>query len=301
MDRVLSIDVMRGFALIFMVLVHFMVYLGDATKATTTWPYFFLNHVLGDWGAACFLMMMGMSQVLSADKRSLDNVQLFRRALIRGAFIFLAGIIMLALAWGPNEIWQWDILTLMGVMTVILFVCRFMSSSMILIVSILVAVATPSLRLGIDFTSVWGGPFIQVPVISQYLPGIMIDPAVDFQVVWNLPDILRGFLFTGYFPLLPWMLFPPIGFVLGRRIVSGRMQSDLPFLLLIGGLLVCLGLGGAYASLFRPGSSLVSDYIAPLSFYPDSFTMIIYQLGMSMLFSVFCITVMIFIKRTNHG
>ena len=36
MNRVLSIDIIRGCALILMVLIHFMVYLGDATTATTT-------------------------------------------------------------------------------------------------------------------------------------------------------------------------------------------------------------------------------------------------------------------------
>lgn len=39
-ERILSVDVMRGFALICMVLVHFMVYLGDAA-AIETWAYFF--------------------------------------------------------------------------------------------------------------------------------------------------------------------------------------------------------------------------------------------------------------------
>jgi uncharacterized membrane protein len=282
LKRVLSIDILRGFALIFMVLVHFMVYFGDSA-AMNTWPYFLLNHVLGDWGAACFLMMMGMSQVLSADKRAVDSLTLFQRALIRGGYIFLAGILMLALAWGPGHIWQWDILTLMGTMTVILFICRFLSPSIILIIALVIAVATPCLRQGIDYAAVWGGQSVPVSVISQYLPGILIDPAGDFQSIWTVKDILTGFLFTGEFPVFPWALFPLVGFVLGRRIVGGRLQNDLPFLLIIGGLLVCLGLGGAYASLFRPGSSLISDYIAPLSFYPDSFTMISYQLGMSVL------------------
>ena len=35
MNRVLSIDVMRGFALMCMVLVHFMIYFGDSTAAST--------------------------------------------------------------------------------------------------------------------------------------------------------------------------------------------------------------------------------------------------------------------------
>ena len=43
-DRVRSVDVLRGFALICMVLVHFMIYFGDEA-AVDTWTNFVLNHV----------------------------------------------------------------------------------------------------------------------------------------------------------------------------------------------------------------------------------------------------------------
>ncbi|MHB8770624.1 MAG: heparan-alpha-glucosaminide N-acetyltransferase domain-containing protein [Syntrophales bacterium] len=281
-NRVRSIDVMRGFALMCMVLVHFMVYFGDSTAANSPLHVFF-NHALGDWGAACFLMMMGMSQVLSAKRRTPDNALFFQRALIRGGYIFLVGILMLALSKGPAAIWRWDILTLMGVATVLLFACRFIPSGLILLAGALIAVATPGLRAGIDFASLWGGPAVQVAVVSDWLPGILLDPGGEFDIIWKPQEVLRGFLLTGEFPLFPWLLFPPVGFVLGRRIVAGQIRGDLPFLAIIGILLVGLGLGGAYASLLRPGSSFVSDHLAPLSFYPDSFTMILYQLGMSLL------------------
>ncbi|NPU83670.1 MAG: DUF1624 domain-containing protein [Syntrophaceae bacterium] len=280
--RVLSVDVMRGFALICMVMVHFMVYLVDAASADT-WPYFFLNHILADWGASCFLMMMGMSQVLSARRHAgEDNRLIFKRTMIRGGFIFLAGIVMLALAWGPGRIWQWDILTLMGFATVMLFFCRFLPSWAILFLAVSLAVCTPLLRMGIDFNAVWGGNFVHVPVISRYLPGILLDPAAEYEPAWQAGEIVRGFLFTGEFPVVPWFIFPPLGFVLGRRIVSSRLRQDLPFLSIIGLLLIALGLGWAYAAMGRPGASVVFDYIAPLSFYPDSFTMICYQLGVAL-------------------
>ncbi|TFG91888.1 MAG: DUF1624 domain-containing protein [Syntrophobacterales bacterium] len=208
---------------------------------------------------------------------------MFKKALIRGGYIFLIGILMLALTWGPGEIWQWDILTLMGTMTVILFFCRLLPPGLVLVVCLFIAVATPWLRAGIDFAAVWGGPFVQVPILSQFFPGILIDAGSEFKVIWKLQDVLLGFLFTGYFPLMPWSLFPLVGVVIGRRIVSGRIQNDLPFLMIIGGLFACLGLGGAYASLFRPGSSIISDFISPLSIFPDSFTMISLQMGMALI------------------
>ena len=282
-ERILSVDLLRGFALICMVLVHFMVYLGDAA-AVDTWPYFFLNHVLADWGAAGFLMMMGMSQVLSVQKHVRENnLLIFRRTLIRGGFIFLVGIFMLALAWGPGKIWQWDILTLMGFATVMLFFCRFLPSWSILAIVVTLAVCTPLLRMGIDFNAVWGGTFVNVPVISRYLPGILLDPAKEYEVAWRVKEIIQGFLFTGEFPVFPWFIFPPLGFVLGRRIVSRRMQQDLPLLVIIGSLFVVLGLGWAYAAIGRPQSSVIIDYIVSLSFYPDSFTMICCQLGVALI------------------
>ncbi|MBF0551716.1 MAG: DUF1624 domain-containing protein, partial [Deltaproteobacteria bacterium] len=266
LTRILSIDVLRGFALICMVMVHCMVYWGN-TAAVDTWPYFFLNHILADLGAPCFLMMMGMSQVLSAQRHvEEDNWLIFKRTLIRGGFIFLVGIIMLALSWGPGKIWQWDILTLMGVATVLLFFCRFLPSWSILAFVVSLVICTPLLRQGIDFNAVWGGNFINVPVISRYLPGLLVDPAKEYEVVWRVKEIIEGFLFTGEFPVIPWFIYPLLGFFLGRRIVSQRMQQDLVFLVIIGSLLVLLGLGWAYAAIGRPRSSIIIDYIVPLSF-----------------------------------
>jgi uncharacterized membrane protein len=282
-ERILSIDIFRGYLLILMVLVHFVVYWGDS-DAVNTLPYFFLNHVIADWGAAGFLMMMGMSQVFSAQRHEGENkVAAFQRAMVRGGFIFTVGIVMLALAWGPAHIWQWDILTLMGFATVMLFFCRLLPTWPILLLVAGLAVCTPLLRAGIDFNAVWGGGFVDVPVISSYLPGMMLDPEREYEVVWRTKEIVQGFLFTGEFPVMPWFLFPLLGFVLGRRIVSGKMQNDLPFLAITGALLALLGLGWAYASIGRDPSAIITGYIAPLSFYPDSFTMICYQTGITLL------------------
>jgi uncharacterized membrane protein len=282
-ERIISVDVLRGFALICMVMIHVMIYLGDAA-AVDTWPYFLLNHVLADLGAAGFLMMMGISQAISAQRYAReDNLLIFKRTLIRGCFIFLVGLFMLALAWGPYKIWEWDILTLMGFATVMLFFCRFLPSWSILAIILSLAVCTPLLRMGIDFNAVWGGTFVNVPVISRYLPGIMLDPAKEYEVAWRAKEIVQGFLFTGEFPVFPWFLFPLLGFILGRRIVSRRMQQDLPFLAIIGSLFVVLGLSWAYAAIGRPQSSIIIDYIVPLSFYPDSFTMTCYQLGVALI------------------
>jgi hypothetical protein len=79
------------------------------------------------------------------------------------------------------------------------------------------------------------------------------------------------------FPIFPWFAFPLIGFVISRRIVSGIAMQDLPFLQVIGLVLIFLGATLSYAGIFRPGSSAISDYIAPLCLYPDSITLFYIQ------------------------
>lgn len=280
-QRIVSIDVIRGFALASMVSVHFVIFFGNA-QAVHTWIYFGMNHVMGDWIASCFLMLSGISQVLSGQHHAeLDNRLLFKRALIRGTFIFGAGLVMLALAWGPAHIWQWDILTLMGVATVVLFFCRFLPSWSIVLITVFIAACTPFLRGLLAIAPAWSETFMPVPVINDYFPGLLYDPVEAPEAAWNITDIVRGFFFTGDFPVFPWILFPLLGFVLGRRLVENKLRKDVFVLAPFGVGFILLGLGIGYAGSQRPVAAIISGYIAPLSFYPNSFPMVFFQLGVS--------------------
>jgi len=274
--RILSIDVYRGFALVFMVLVHFGIFYGNE-DAAHSFAIFFFDHILADWGAAAFLMMMGMSQVLSAKRIGKpDNRLLFKRALVRGAYIFVVGLLMLVLAWGPDQIWWWDILTLMGFGTVVLFFCRFLPSwSLIGLIGAIMAL-TPWLRGAFNVAADWG--FAEHPIISQYLPGIYIEPEVAYH-----PAIVKGLFLSGYFPVFPWIAFIIIGFVMGRRIVAQKMRHDLPILLVTGVLLSCLGFILGYIGRTQPPISASIAWISPLCFYPDSFSLINIQAGISII------------------
>lgn len=282
MNRVLSVDILRGFALICMVLIHFVIYFGDE-GAMNTWPYFVLNDLLADFGAAGFLTMVGISQVLSAARTpDAGALFLFQKAALRAAYIFAVGLLMLALTWGLRHLWQWDILTLIGFATLVLYFCRFLPSWLVLLLSAGVAVATPWLRSMIDPAAVWSAGFMPTPVISAYAPGLFVMLKGEIPIVWQWDAILRGFFLAGEFPVFPWIAFPLLGFVLGRRIVARRYQRDLPLLMSLGLLFVVLGVAGAWLSRGRMDASVVTDYLAPLSFYPDSFTMFCSQVGVTL-------------------
>jgi len=287
MKRIVSIDVLRGFSLVIMILCHVMIAYGDA-EAVESLPYFVLDHFVGDFAATWFLLLVGMSQVLSANRKmGMTEFRLMKRAFLRGVYVFTAGLLMAALAFGPKEIWDWDILTLIGSATVVLYFCRFLPSWLILMISAALMLMAPWLRGGVDFTAGWGGELVPSPFMSDYLPGILFEPISIYKGAWRLDEIVKGYFLSGTFPIFPWLAYPLIGFVIGRRIVAKKIMHDLPFFHLIGLLLSFLGVTLAYASLFRPGSSPVSDYIAPFSFYPDSITLCYLQTGVALvLFSL---------------
>lgn len=265
-----------------MVLIHFVIYFGDE-GAVNTWPYFILNDLLADFGAAGFLTMVGISQVLSAARTpDAGALFLFKKAALRAVYIFAVGLLMLALTWGARHLWQWDILTLIGFATLVLYFCRFLPSWLILLLSAGVAVATPWLRSMIDPAAVWGAGFMPTPVISDYAPGLFVMLKGEIPIVWQWSAILRGFLLAGEFPVFPWIAFPLLGFVLGRRIVNQRYRHDLPLLVTVGFLFAVLGGVGAWLSRDQPGVTVVTGYLTPLSFYPDSFTMFCCQVGVTL-------------------
>ena len=282
--RVVSVDIIRGCALVGMVLDHFQLYFGN-DAAAGSWPYFLFEHALGDWGAACFLMIMGMSQALSHEKHKVSGPgPLLHRALLRGGYLFVVGLLMLGLTWGPSQLWQWDILTLMGFATVVLALCRFLPSWTILLLGSGLAVGAPLLRTVSCFADYWGGALRGVPLISEFLPGLYVEPVSKYEVVWSVKPIILGFLANGYFPLLPWLLFPLVGFALGRRIAGGKMRGDLPRLALLGAALAAAGLALAFAARMAPAEAVTGGFIAPLSFSPDSSSMVLFQAGMTLFF-----------------
>jgi len=104
---------------------------------------------------------MGMSQVFSArGPGGEDGLRLFKKALFRGGYLFGVGLIMLLVAMGPGVLWRWEILTLMGFATIILFFCRFFSSWSLVALSVAIAGITPYLRRRVDIAGEWGGALL---------------------------------------------------------------------------------------------------------------------------------------------
>lgn len=242
--------------------------------------YFFANHLLGgDFAASWFVFLVGLSQVLSAKKRTNDQVENVKRAVIRGGAIFIIGLLFLLIVQGYQELWVWDILTFIGATTIILLICRKASSLALLLCCLAVLFITPWLRSFIDIASFYGGGFENVRWISDLIPNYILDPVKDYEGGKTVFDNVIGFFLIGQFPLLPWIIFPLIGFVVGRRITQNHLAADAPFILIIGLMFAFMGLLTAYAGSIKLGFSVANDYVTPLSFYPVSFSMIMLVMG----------------------
>ncbi|MBU1743847.1 MAG: DUF1624 domain-containing protein [Proteobacteria bacterium] len=280
MQRVDSVDVLRALALIGMVICHYPIFLSSG-EGRDAMLYFFSNHLLGgDFGASWFVFLVGLSQVISAKKRDTEqDKKNTSRVVIRGLVIFVIGLLFLLIIQGYEELWDWDILTFIGVVTIILLLCRKAPSWGLLLVCSAVLFMTPWLRSFIDLAPFYGGKFESVRWISHIIPNFIFDPAKDYQGGKTVLDNILGFFLIGQFPLLPWIIFPLIGFVVGRRMTQNLLAADSPFILIIGLMLAFMGLFTAYAGSIKPGFSVANDYITPLSFYPNSFSMIMFLIG----------------------
>lgn len=274
-----SIDVLRALALIGMVICHYPIFLSSGAGSDAM-LYFLSNHLLGgDCGASWFVFLVGLCQALSMKKRDAAPDKDTSRVIIRGATIFVIGLLFLLIVQGYEELWDWDILTFIGAMTIILLFCRKAPSSTLLLFCALVFFSTPWLRSHIDIAPFYGGKFESVRWISDFFPNFIFDPAQDYDGGKTVLHTVIGFILIGQFPLLPWIIFPIIGFVVGRRMTQGLLAADSPFILIIGMMFTFMGLFAANAGSIRSAFSVANDYIIPLSFYPISFSMVMLLMG----------------------
>jgi uncharacterized membrane protein len=279
MKRLDSVDVLRALALIGMVICHYPIFLSSG-EGVDAMLYFLTNHLLGgDFGASWFVFLVGVSQVLSAKKRSSQQGSNDRHVLIRGTAIFILGLMFLLFIQGYSEMWDWDILTFIGFMTIVLLYSRHVPSRTLLLFCAAVLFAAPWLRSFTDMASFYGGKFISVPWISDFFPNMLFDPLKDYDSGPTFLDNAIGFFLTGQFPLLPWIIYPIVGFIVGRRLTNNRLSADTPFLIIIGLTFSFVGIFFAYAGSITPPFLVQKEYITPLSFYPLSFTMNIFLLG----------------------
>ncbi len=181
-----SIDILRTFAIVVMVLVHF----GENLSG-------FHSPITG-FGAPLFAFLAGVSYCLwsrAQTARGKSETEISRISVRRALFVFGVGFGFNIFVWLPEDVFNWDVLTFIGASLLLLSVVRHLPSPVLTTMAIASLLASPVLRELVEYSAYWQNGYF--------------DPDM------TLPDVIIGFLVTGYFPIFPWIAFPLVGFQAG--------------------------------------------------------------------------------------
>ena len=252
-----------------MIQVHIVEWLSGYYESHTT--LYQLSELIGSFPASLFTFLVGMSlfvSVKSQEERGIDPGLIADRNLRRGMAIFFIGLLFMIFVWMPEEVFSWDILTFIGASLLILFPLRNLSSKKIISIILFILVISPIVRIYTDFHSHWNR-------WGEYVPS------------FDMPGMLMGFFANAYFPLLPWLVFPLAGYLVGRACFGDDILR-LPKVLLPAGIgLIIVSLAMIFLSSASDVTGIVTEYISPFTFYPASTSFILLALGINVVLFIF--------------
>jgi uncharacterized membrane protein len=185
-----------------------------------------------------FVVLSGVSFHLwsrGLEARGVAAETVTRRGVRRGLFLFGVGIAFNVLVWLPEDVFNWDVLTLIGTGLVVLSLARQAPTALLLGASALIILMAPVLQVIVGAHEYWENPW--------------------FDYDWTLWDVVVGYLVAGFFPLFPWLAYPLVGAVVGRWVFADPERSRLRGRRLAGAGLALLGLGFACTLLARQALS----------------------------------------------
>lgn len=224
--RLPSIDLLRALAIVLMTLVHFVENLAGSYDIDAG-PFIGANRfwwMPTGFAAPLFTFLSGVSYRLWAEAaavRGRNSEELSKVTIRRGLFLILFGFVFNVLVWMPEDVFNWDILTLIGTAMLALDVARRTAPAVGIVACGLLVGLAPILRAVADYPAFWAAGF--------------------YDYDFTLGDVLLGYLATGYFPVFPWLAFPLAGFLAAPLIYAHRVDDAKPWTrspLVAGGLLV---------------------------------------------------------------
>lgn len=283
-QRYISIDLMRGLAIAGMVLCHFVIDWSMPEK--NPFIYFMGDHLLGDWPAAFFTFLVGVSLAISIARREEkgeDKALTRLRGVKRGLFVIAVGLLLAVCTLGPASIFAWDILALIGAALILIHYIRDSRPAWIATGCIGIILITPILQKACGYLSYWGGAVQPDAVITPLIPNILFNPVGDYMPGFGIPAVI-GFFVTGYFPIFPWIIFPLMGYLMGKALFTDRLKVNpgWKFPQSLGILCVILGLLIGYAGSIRASPDIIGELIAPFCFYPETTSMLFLQFGLAL-------------------
>jgi uncharacterized membrane protein len=257
--RLLSLDALRGLAVVLMIEQHLGVWLWQGPQGSARlmdYPVLVSLNALGGGAAPLFVTLAGVGSALfvAGERPRVD-----RTLVQRGLTLIAFGLVLNLLApswfsWG-----SWFVLHMMGFAMALAPLWRRIPSSWLLATLVAVLIATVAVQNTLD-----------TPVV--------LDNA-RMRDLGLRGGVLRLALAEGQFPILPWLAFYLGGFLTGRWIAAGQQKN-------IDRLAVAvLAAGAALAAMYLLGAFLahhpllVRAFRVRLGFYPASPALALLLLG----------------------
>ena len=158
-------------------------------------------------GAPLFTFLSGLSYRLwvnGLEAKGTSEEEISKRSIRRGLFVFAVGFAFNIFVWLPEDTFNWDVLTMIGFAVLVLNGLRRLPVVISIFLAFGIIFISPMLRGMADYEAYW---------VNNY-----------FEVDLTLPDVLIGFLVTGFIPIFPWISYSIAGLVTGT--ILFREQSD---------------------------------------------------------------------------
>jgi len=242
--RLVSIHVLRAVAIVLMTLVHFVENLAGSYDIESG-PFIGANRywwMPTGFAAPLFTFLSGVSYRLWADAqaaRGRDGDEISKVTVRRGLFLILFGLLFNMLVWLPEDIFNWDILTLIGTAMLALDVARRTPAVVPAVACGLLIALAPTLRAVAGYREFWAAGF--------------------FDYDFTFGDVLLGYLATGYFPVFPWLAMPLAGFLAAPAIYGRQAGQGRGAAVLAGGLLVAAAIAVMAARPVVPSGLVTHD------------------------------------------
>jgi uncharacterized membrane protein len=265
-NRDASLDIIKGLALIFMIIQHLSVWLWDASwsksaSLVAAHPVYFALTSLSAVSAPLFIFAAGIGAYLLSSKAGSNRASLYR-----GAVLLLIGYCMnltITSWWGPGS---WYVLHLIGFSLLTVPLLRRMSRTAHITLITAALVAAVALQSLLSTPLAYGN-----------------DRMADMSL--TLAPLRFAFV-EGHFPVFPWIAFYIAGYVCAEFITARRFR-----ILLVSGFgLVITGGGIAAAGILVPslrqGAWLEHLFSFRPGFYPLLPAVALMLLGGAMLITL---------------
>ena len=224
-DRIASVDVLRGVALIFMIINHFgQTFVGGGFHSIVAMLILFFGII----PAPLFYIVAGISVVLfnyrfSSSGRSPKSI--WRWVLSRGILIMGLGYLFSVVLFGTIWVLDWSILQLIGLSLIVAQLSLYIPRRYRILLPIIIIILAPFMRIWLHYDLVVG----TVGNIHYAPP----------QTLW---EHLSAIIATGKAPLFPWLACSIIGTLIGEVIIEKpsnprRLATDM---LVVGSLMILL-------------------------------------------------------------